>query len=261
MATNNTTIYGIKPHTIYSAEPAKLKLWAAKIDETNPYNQAYGQFIRMTADSGELAGQTWMIDTYHLSPLNWSFGATTESAIEALINCNTVSSHAIWAARSSCYYNDCVKLTEENAKLFEEVCDLTKVEPLYGRNPDHYEDKNVFNHIHLYREYGWSTYTGDSGITLLAKNAQVSTWNKARTLAHEAIRECKRYPTNCTHRVKDFETYVFDKLDDADFRMLRDDVLTHYATAKKIAKVYRESNTHIDENQLVIPGLETETIA
>ena len=41
------TILGIKPDTIYEANPSTLRQWARNIHDTYPYEQAYGQFIRV----------------------------------------------------------------------------------------------------------------------------------------------------------------------------------------------------------------------
>ena len=255
-------ILGIKPHTLYKAHIPDLTYYASKINPNYPSEQNYGQFLRVTVDEegSKLHGQTWMIDTYHISCLNWPVGGKTDKSIEGLISMNTISEWGLCKLKGDCYYNASVELTENTAKYFTEFCDLTEVEPLSYRKAQYYNEEDIFYNVHLYFEHGYSFYSGDIGVTLIRKNAQENYERKLNTLAKEAIDACDSYGTydNFSYTVKDFEKLAFEHRDNPRILDLWQKVSNAYQTALKVKEIRNNDKINQCYDQMVLPGFEDE---
>jgi hypothetical protein len=251
-------IFGIKPDTLYKANPRDLTCWAHKINHNRPYDQAYGQFIRVIVhddEPSEHEGEAWMVDTYHLNRLSWSFGANTKTTIEKLLEMRTMHFTSLQHVRFDCYYNDCVKLTEENAHLFEELCDLNDFTSLMpGQNPEHYSPNDIVRGVHLFREHGFSWDYGDIGITLIRKNAEPDWKRKMSTLSRSVKSQIARnvYP----YDMKELEILALEHKDDDFALSLLEQTREEYEMSLHIEAIKEERRPRNSHKQLQIPGLE-----
>lgn len=189
----------IKHGTIYKANPQSLVSWARKIDPRNPYNQAYGQYIRVEVTEGEHAGESWMIDT-------WDIDGGYTNMFEQIRDMAEVNAYGLGYYRGCAYYNSCVQLLSENVDLFEELCDLHDFEPLsnrFDKDPSHYESEDIVSGVWLAHEHKYP-----SGETLVRKNAEVSIENKARVLFNNVKNEYMLHPIGFSFQ---YELRIFYK--------------------------------------------------
>lgn len=251
-------VHGIRRHMLYKANPRDLMdMGARKVNPNCPYDQAYGQFLRVTVAGkpGEWrVGETWMIDTYHISCLSWPVGATKTSPIECLMRMETVTPHGLGKLLRSCYHNDCVRLTEDTAKLFEPFCDLREFEIHTQNDMGHYSDRDVRFGVHLYREHGYVFGRGDIGVSMLRKGAKPEPNRKLARLADHAIDRC-RTSNWAEPSVKEFEEYAFEHMDVPDAPELLERVRMEYGVYQQIQDVRQAARPHVDSQQMTIPGL------
>lgn len=189
----------IKHGTIYKANPRDLERWARKIAYPNPYEQAYGQFIRVEVVEGEHAGESWMIDT-------WDIENFYIDKLERTRDLTEIGSSDLYSFRWHAYYNSCVQLLPENVDLFEELCDLHDFELLSERSDttaSHYKPEDIVSGVWIANEYKYP-----NGATLVRKGADVNTESKARVLFKNVKYEYERRPVSYKFK---YELRVFYK--------------------------------------------------
>lgn len=176
----------IKHGTIYTANPLSLSPWARNVNPYNPYDQAYGQFIRVEVTEGSHAGESWMIDT-------WDIDGHYNNTFECTRDMVEVNAHGWGHYRGRAYYNACVQLLPENVDLFEELCDLHDYEPLDWRennDPSHYDHDDLVTSVWLAHEHKWP-----NGMTLVRKDAEVALACKTKALFTKVRHEYSNNPT------------------------------------------------------------------
>lgn len=150
-------------------------------------------------DKGKFAGQSWMIDTYHFSNPHviYELGRYqyyADAVIEEFAARDFVSSSTIFFLQEDCFYNACVRLNEQNAKLFTEVCDLREWVYVFDDDISDYDEGDLCRGIHLYRDQGhYSWGLGYCGITLRRKSAEKDPIRYASTIIDKMSRELPRY--------------------------------------------------------------------
>lgn len=205
--TDTSSTYGIRHGVIYTACPSDLVSWGARVDGMNSYKQNYGQYVMVTVpddDEGELAGQSWMIDTYHFGPCQSVPVSRSDDRenyhIEQAANRETMSSSSVLHYKWDCYYNACVPLTAGNAPLFKELVDLHGMCFVSEDEAADYETTDIVVGVHLFREHGYnSRLGGDIGITVRRKGAEKSPVRQALALASKASRERPSYVAGSYH--------------------------------------------------------------
>lgn len=207
--------FGIKPHVLYKANPRSIaNEKMAHIDDQNPYNQAYGQYLMFTVrdDSRpDFDGSHFMVDTYLVER---PYASTLDGRIAKIADFGEVTyahlMHMSWA----CYYRSICELTEENAGFFKEVCDLTEMRLLQSSEHGDYDEADCVFGAHLACELGFSWNFGDIGLDLVRKDADIMPHLKAERLANDMAETglIPQYPL--LWRVQDFEKYVFEHRDD-----------------------------------------------
>ena len=212
--------FGIRHGVLYEASPRDLAPWAARINYNSPHEQNYGQFVMVTVpddDPGSFAGQSWMIDTYHFtSPgLRTRPGQSrADAVIQQAAERDFVSSQAVWEFKGNCYYNACVRLNAENARLFREVCDLSEWVHVSDEEAADYNRDDIIDGVHLYREHGYVVGCGDIGICLRRKGAEKSPVRQAMALRSRLRQEIPSYNGwGYLMRAEELERFAYEHRD------------------------------------------------
>ena len=259
MTTNSSeTTFGLRHGVLYKASPRALSPWARNINDLNSYEQNYGQFVMLTVpedDDGNLAGQSWMIDTYHfdIPGLHVREGETRNDALIRMVaERDFVSSHAIWCYKGICYYNACVRLNERNAELFTEVCDLREWEYVSEDVAPDYAEEDIIRGVHLYREHGYSYGRGgDIGITLRRKGATKSPVRQA-----QAIRGRMRYERpsyngwSYLREAEELERFAYEHRDNADVLAILNREIPEIAFSRRVRDEWNELLGGTDRDQM-----------
>lgn len=218
--TNDTT-FGLRHGVLYEASPRALSPWASRINDQRPHDQNYGQFVMLTVpddDGGYFAGQSWMIDTYHfdIPGVRVQTGEThNEAIVRQASERDFVSSWTIGHLKGNCYYNACVRLNEQNAGLFTEICDLREWTYVSDKDAPDYNEDDLRHSIHLYREHGYSIGHGDWGVTLLRKGAKKSPVRQAKAIVSKMGYERPRYDGWSYIRLaEELEKFAYEHRDD-----------------------------------------------
>lgn len=190
--------FGLRPGVIYEANPSDLSPWARKINYSRPYDQNYGEFLMVVVpddDPGSYAGQVWMIDTYHMSSpaVPQGPGTRDEKVVAMRAGMESASSSAVHAWRWDCYYDSCVRLTEQNAKFFTELCDLSQFRPAKDGELGDYDPEDTVMGVHLYREHGYRYDSGDRGINLVRRDAAKRPQRQATNIESQLRSEFPSY--------------------------------------------------------------------
>lgn len=223
--------YGMKFNTMYKYYPMDVSPYVYRIDNNRPYNQNYGQaiLVHVVDDENNTQynnhnGEYWMIDTYHITSLS---GHYINDKIKSLLDLTNVSSYFVNHACGECYYNACVQLTEDTAKIFTPFFDITDVKYIRDEDASKYNSDDIFKSVHLGREVGFSWDFGDCGVTLVRASAEpvpeFTARKLARDMSKDLIPDC---PSDWY--IRDFEKYVWQHKDDQSviniYEQHRDDI-------------------------------------
>lgn len=241
--------FGLEFHTLYEADLRSLRPWARNINTRNYHDQNYGQFVMVRVDDSDIEpakrskydGQTWMVDTYHIKPS----GRYINDRIANLAAMTRIHGRVLSSMRYDCYYDACVRLTEDTAPLFERICDLDEVEFINRDFADQYDPEDVFHGCHIGHEVGYDWHLGDCGITLLRKDAKKVPLLEAR---HKFDR-CREalYSYRSLMPIEEYERFVYKNRDN-------DAVVADYLThVHDIGAFVAEKRRHDEERDLAHP--------
>ena len=259
---SNDTIFGIRHGVLYEAYPSSVS------SNTNPqrqYDQNYGQFLMVSVpedDEGKFAGQHWMIDTYHFTSPSVCVreGQTRgEAIVEQAATREFVSSGALWSLKGNCYYNASVRLTEDNAGLFSEVCDLREWEPVSESEAPDYDVADIRHGIHLYQEQGYSWGRGDIGITLRRKGAPKSLVRQAKAIVARMERERPYYMAFSYDReAADLEKFAYGHRDNRAVMAVLEGKVEEIGFVRDTARAWRELVGRVSSYQMSLFSFDEE---
>lgn len=259
MTTNGTdTTFGLRHGVLYEASPRALSTWARNVNDRNPYEQNYGQFVLLTVpddDEGNLAGQSWMIDTYHfdIPGLQIREGETRDDALVRMVaERDFVSSGAIWHYKGNCYYNACVRLNERNAGLFTEICDLRDWQSVPDDVAPDYAEEDVIHGIHLYREHGYRFgHGGDVGISLRRRGSKKAPVRQAKAMRSRMRYERPDYRGWCyLRRAEELERFAWQHRDDREVLGILAREEPEIAFARRVRDEWRELRGDVASGQM-----------
>lgn len=208
--------YGLRYGVLYEASPRELSVWARNVNPQNSYDQNYGLFLMVSVpadDEGPFAGQTWMIDTYHISrtgtPGGWK-GPRDDAYIKQAAERDLVPSGAVGHWQWDCYYNACVQLSASNAHRFREVADLREWQFVADREVADYREEDVIRNVMLFREHG---YPG--GICIRRRGAEKDAVRQARAMLNRVAYEMPSWSAyGAEHEMAALERFAFDHRDE-----------------------------------------------
>jgi hypothetical protein len=161
----------------------------------------------------ENEGKHFMVDTYLIPK---PYASTTDARIQQIAKIDVMENDRFTGIKWSCYYRSVCELTEETARLFTPICDISEMRKLMQNERGHYDKSDCVYGAHLAREFGFNWDFGDCGIDLVRINAEIKPQLKAKKLAQDMADNGALLPHDLsTWRIHEFEQYVFDHRDDA----------------------------------------------
>lgn len=155
---------------IYAAYPKDVYDGKGRINDRNPWDQYYGQFVPAL---DERNGKIYMIDTYKIDDYRSNFNQT----VEFLKSLGKSGTWAIAHARHNYFYNCVPELTKKNEHLFQLLCNLDEFMEVTEKDWQEYEKEDRIEGIKLNK--GWRY---PAGSYLVRKGAEKSDLMKLKAM-------------------------------------------------------------------------------